>query len=150
MKISILFKASVIVACLGLLAACDTFNRRAEKKADVFYSLDEATQQRLKEKNIQVGDTPDMVYIALGVPDTKRQRKTSDGREVVWIYRTYYQDYLGSELVGYRRYFVPIAPNRYVVHFEPVRADVYNERSEENMRITFINGHVSMVDQADR
>ena len=143
-------RLSLLVASLGLLAACDTFNRRAEKKADVFYSLDDATQQRLKEKNIQLGDTPDMVYIALGVPDTKRQRLNADGRELTWIYRTYYQDYLGSELVGYRRYFVAVAPNRYVVHFEPVRREFYNERSEENIRVTFMNGRVSSVEQSER
>jgi hypothetical protein len=150
MKTSSLAKCMVLVACLGLLAGCDTFNRRAEKKADVFYALDAATQQRLKDKNIQVGDTPDMVYIALGVPDSKRQRLTSDGRELIWIYKTYYEDYQGTELVGYRRYFVAVAPDRYVVHYEPVRRDVYQARSEENMRITFVNGHVSTVDQAER
>jgi hypothetical protein len=150
MKTSSLVRCSVMVASFALLTGCDTFSRRAEKKAEVFYALDEATQQRLKEKNIQVGDTPDMVYIALGVPDSKRQRLTSDGRELVWIYRTYYQDYQGSELVGYRRYFVLVAPNRYVVHFEPVRREIYNERSEEHIRITFVNGQVSVVEQADR
>jgi hypothetical protein len=145
-----LLKTVVVLTGAGLLAGCDTFSRRAERKADVFYSLDEATQARLKEKNIQVGDSPDMVYIALGVPDSKRQRLTSDGRELIWSYRTYYQDYLGSELVGYRRYFVPVAPDRYVVHFEPVRREVYNERLEENIRVTFVNGRVSMIEQVER
>lgn len=150
MKIPILIRFILLTATLGFLAGCDTFSRRVERKSEVFYSLDEATQRRLKEGNIQVGDSPDMVYIALGVPDAKRQRLNSDGRELIWIYKTYYQDYQGSELVGFRRYFVPVGPNRYVVHFEPVRREIYNERSEENMRITFVNGRVSMVEQAER
>jgi hypothetical protein len=150
MKISSLVRLALAAGSLGLLAACDTFSRRAEKKADVFYALDEATQQRLKEKNIQVGDTPDMVYIALGVPDSKLQRLNSDGRELIWVYKTYYQDYQGSELIGYRRYFVAVAPNRYVVHFEPVRREIYQARSEENIRVTFVNGHVTTVEQAER
>ena len=150
MKISSLAKISWLVAVLGLVAGCNTFNRRVEQKSDVFYSLDEPTQRRLKEGNIEVGDSPDMVYIALGVPDSKRQRITSDGRELTWIYKTYYQDYQGSELVGFRRYFVPVGPNRYVVRFEPVRREIYNERSEENMRINFVNGRVSMIEQVAR
>ena len=150
MKTAKLAILSLLVAAVGLLAGCNTFNRRVEQKSDVFYSLDEPTQRRLKEGNIQVGDSPDMVYIALGVPDTKRQRLTSDGRELIWIYKTFYQDYQGSELVGFRRYFVPLGANRYVVRFEPVQRDIYNERSEENMRITFMNGHVTTVEQATR
>jgi hypothetical protein len=150
MKISTLTKFILLAGAFGLFTGCNTFNRRVEQKSDVFYSLDEPTQRRLKEGNIQVGDSPDMVYIALGVPDAKRQRLNSDGRELIWVYKTYYQDYQGSELVGFRRYFVPVGPNRYVIHFEPVRREIYNERSEENMRITFVNGHVSIVEQAER
>lgn len=136
-----------LLAGVLFLTSCSTFEKRAEQKSDVFNSLDEATRQRLKERNINVGDSPDMVYIALGVPDAKRERVTSDGRETIWVYKTYYQDYLGSELVGYRRYFVPVAPRRYVVHYEPVRREVYNDRSEENIRITFVNGSVSTIEQ---
>jgi hypothetical protein len=131
-------------------AGCNSFEHRAEQKSETFNSLDEATRQRLKQGNIDVGDTPDMVYIALGVPDAKKQRVTSDGREIVWIYKTYYQDYQGTELVGYRRYFVPAGPNRYVVHFEPVHRDIYDEHSEENMRITFVNNRVSAIEQMQR
>lgn len=150
MKIPSLITLSVMAAAVTLFAGCNTFAKRAEEKSTVFNSLDEETQARLKQGNIHVGDTTDMVYIALGVPDTKRQRVNSDGRELVWVYKTYYQDYQGSQLVGYRRYFVPVAPNRYAVHFEPVRREIYNERSEENMRITFINGQVSIIEQVER
>lgn len=150
MKIRSWFIFSILTAASVLFSGCSTFKGRAEEKSTVFNSLDPETQARLKEGNIHVGDTPDMVYIALGVPDSRRQRLTSDGRELIWIYKTYYQDYQGTELVGYRRYFVPVAPRRYVVHYEPIRRDVYDERSEEHMRITFVNGHVTTVEQAQK
>lgn len=149
MKTSRLLLAALAAAGL-FFSGCNTFEHRAEQKSATFNSLDEGTQQRLKEGNIAVGDTPDMAYIALGVPDAKRQRTTSDGRELVWIYKTYYQDYQGSALVGYRRYFVPVGPNRYAIHFEPVRTEIYDERSEENMRVTFVNGHVTSIEQMQR
>lgn len=150
MKIPSLIVFSVLTVASAMFSGCSTFAGRAEEKSTVFNSLDAETQSRLKEGNIDVGDTPDMVYIALGVPDTKRQRLTSDGRELIWVYKTYYQDYQGTELVGYRRYFVPVAPRRYVVHYEPVRRDIYDERSEEHIRITFVNGRVSTVEQAQK
>jgi hypothetical protein len=150
MKTSSFFALAVLTTAGIFFTGCNTFEHRAEQKSATFNALDDATQQRLKEGNIAIGDTPDMVYIALSVPDTKRQRVTSDGRELVWVYKTYYQDYQGTELVGYRRYFVPVGVNRYVVHFEPVRRDIYDERSEENMRITFVNGHVSAIEQMQR
>jgi hypothetical protein len=150
MKITSFIVLTSLAAAGLFFSGCNTFEKRAEQKSTTFNALDDTTQQRLKDGNIAVGDTPDMVYIALGVPDTKRQRLTSDGREVVWIYKTYYQDYQGSQLVGYRRYFVPAGPNRYVIHYEPVRRDIYDEHSEENMRITFVNGHVSSIEQMQR
>jgi hypothetical protein len=150
MKISSWITLSVFSAAAVLFSGCSTFNSRAEEKSGVFNSLDQETQDRLKAGNIYVGDTPDMVYIALGVPDTKMQRITSDGRQLIWIYKTYYQDYQGTQLVGYRRQLVRVGPNRYAVHLEPIRADIYDERSEENMRITFVNGQVSSVEQAQR
>jgi hypothetical protein len=150
MKISRLAQLAALAAALVLLAGCNTFEKRAQEKAEVFQSLDPATQDRLQKGNINVGDTPDMVYIALGVPDAKKQRITNDGRELSWIYKTYYQDYVGSELVGYRRYLVPAGPNRYVVRYEPVRRDVYDERSEENMRVSFMNGRVTVIEETKR
>jgi hypothetical protein len=150
MKTSIFFSAALTALAGFFFAGCNSFEHRAEQKSETFNSLDEATQQRLKSGNIAIGDTPDMVYIALGVPDAKRLRLTSDGREVIWVYKTYYQDYRGTELIGYRRYFVPAGPNRYLVHFDPVGRDVYDERSEENMRITFMNDRVSSVEQMQR
>jgi hypothetical protein len=150
MKTSSFFPLTALLLTGIFFAGCNNFEHRAEQKSATFNALDEATQQRLKQGNIAVGDTPDMVYIALGVPDAKRQRLTSDGREVIWIYKTYYQDYRGTELVGYRRYFVPAGPNKYVIHYDPVTRDVYDEHSEENMRVTFVNDHVSSVEQMQR
>jgi hypothetical protein len=150
MKIPLPVSVLLAVAIAALWAGCNTFEKRAQEKSEVFQSLDAETQDRLHKGTINVGDTPDMVYIALGVPDAKKQRIANDGRELIWIYKTYYQDYVGSELVGYRRYLVPAGPNRYVVRYEPVRRDVYDERSEENMRVTFMNGRVTMIEQAQR
>jgi hypothetical protein len=53
-----------------------------------------------------VGDTQDMVYVALGVPDEKRDRISEEGSETTWIYPTSWQEDQGRALVGYRRHVV--------------------------------------------
>ena len=85
-----------------LLSGCSTFERRAEEKAGVFASLDETTRERLRERNLHVGDTLDMVYIAMGAPDERRVRHSADGSETTWIYNAYWQEYQGQALVGAR------------------------------------------------
>lgn len=142
-----------ILLALGLaalaLAGCSTFERRAEEKAGVFASLDETTRERLRERNLQPGDTLDMVYIALGAPDERRVRHSADGSETTWVYNAYWQEYQGQALVGYRRYVVRDSrTNRYQIFYEPVRESVYTPREEERIRVTFRGDRVSAIEQA--
>src|SRR5882762_7956237 len=68
-----------VISTVLLLAGCDTFDSRATEKAQVFDNLSEKTQKRLERGTIHAGDTEDMVYIALGDPDEKRQITNNDG-----------------------------------------------------------------------
>lgn len=88
------------------------------------------------------------MYIALGEPDVKRERTTQRGTRTTWIYRTYWQQYEGSEWIGWHRYIVPVpGTNRYRIFHEPVTREVYRERSEDVIRVTFADGRVVAVDQ---
>lgn len=141
-------KSFLFLVVAAALAGCSTFERRAEEKSATFNQLDEATRQRLKERDITVGDTQDMVYIALGVPDEKRDRLSLDGSETTWVYNAYWQEYQGQALVGYRRHVVfDPGSRRYRVYYTPVSQSVYAEREEERIRVTFNNGTVSSVEQ---
>jgi len=140
---------ALTVALTGLLAGCNTFERRAEERSGVFASLDEATRERLRNRDLHVGDTLDMVYIAMGAPDERRVRHSVDGSETTWIYNAYWQEYQGQALVGYRRYVVRDArTGRYQVFYEPVREGVFAPREEERIRVTFRNGRVLSIEQA--
>lgn len=131
-----------------LLSGCSTFERRSAEKSATFNQLDEATRQRLKERDITVGDTQDMVYIALGVPDEKRDRITLDASETTWIYNAYWQEYQGQALVGYRRHVVfDPGSRRYRVYYTPVEQSVYAQREEERIRVTFDRGQVTSIEQ---
>ncbi|HEY0968980.1 MAG TPA: membrane lipoprotein lipid attachment site-containing protein [Opitutaceae bacterium] len=141
-------KSFLFLVVAAALAGCSTFERRAEEKSATFNQLDEATRQRLKDRDITVGDTQDMVYIALGVPDEKRDRLSLDGSETTWVYNAYWQEYQGQALVGYRRHVVfDPGSRRYRVYYTPVSQSVYAEREEERIRVTFNNGTVSSVEQ---
>lgn len=141
-------KSFIIAILAALLAGCSTFERRAEEKSATFNRLDDSTRQRLKDRDIAVGDTQDMVYIALGVPDEKRDRLTLNESETTWIYNAYWQEYQGQVLVGYRRHVVfEPGSRRYRVYYTPVEQSLYAQREEERIRVTFIDGRVTSIEQ---
>ncbi|MCW5550391.1 MAG: hypothetical protein KIT44_15620 [Opitutaceae bacterium] len=133
-----------------LLAGCSTIDRRITEKAAVFESLDPATQEQLRKGMVEIGYNTDLVYIALGSPDERRERITAAGREEVWIYSTYYQEYAGTT-VHYRRYigYHPVTGKR-VIYFEPVRHHHYRDRVDERIRVTFRDGKVTEIEQIER
>lgn len=134
-----------------LLAGCNTLERRIEQNAATFNSLDATAQEKLRKGIVELGYTSTMVYIALGAPDEKRDNLTKDGRSTDWIYNTYRHDYAGTAHVGYRRFvsFDP-ATKRRVVWIEPVYADVYRDRVEPRIRISFKDDRVSAIEQVKR
>ena len=145
-------KTLSILAALGfalLVSSCSTVDNRIKEKSAVFASLDPQAQARLKQGMIDVGYTMDMVYIALGKPDEVRDKTTAKGRETTWIFKNYWQEYQGSAVVGYHRYvyYDPTA-KAYRVYYEPVRTEVYRERTEERTRVSFVDGHVTAIEQA--
>jgi outer membrane protein assembly factor BamE (lipoprotein component of BamABCDE complex) len=140
---------TALIAALVSLSACSTFERRAKEKASFFNTLDSATQTRLETRQIEVGDTQDMVYIALGAPDQKHEQLTSGSRSTTWVYSVYWQEYQGTRLVGYRQnaVFDPVSKS-YRVYHEPDYQPVYAPRVEDRLRITFENGRVTVIEQA--
>lgn len=138
----------VSLVLLGL-SACSTFQRRAEEKSTVFRALDAATQARLEARQIEVGDTQDMVYIALGAPDEKREQLDAGGKTTTWIYSAYWQEYQGTRMVGYRRQVIyDPASKSYRVYHEPDFQTIYAPRMEDRVRITFQDGRVTVIEQA--
>lgn len=137
------------LAALFTLAGCSTFESRAKEKASAFAALDPATQARLEAKEIRIGDTPDMVYIALGKPSEKQEKITATGRTGTWIYTAYWEEYQGTRLVGYRRDVIYNPSTKsYQVYHTPDYQPVYVPRAEDRLRITFEGGLVTVVEQA--
>ena len=144
-------KSSIFLMLAALfLAGCNTFNARVRHMPDVYQNLPPQDQERLQRGVIAIGDSPEMVYLALGNPDERRDITTADGTQTTWVYRTYYQQYQGQAWLGYRRVVVPARGGGYVVVHEPVTQDVYRTHVDDRMRVSFANGAVQSVEQMHR
>ena len=140
---------ALAAAASAIFAGCNNFNSRARQMSGVYDQLPATEQERLQRGAINVGDTPEMVYIALGNPDEKRDITTADGTRQTWIYKTYWQQYEGTQWLGYRRVIVP-AGRGYAIFHEPVAQDIYRTHADEVIRVTFGNGSVEQVEQQRR
>ena len=143
------FAISLLVGVLAFFTGCETVNDRIKEKPEAFNSVDQATQDKIKQGIIDIGFTEDLVYLALGKPDQRRESANASGKTVTWIYNTYYQRPEGTQFVGYSRhvYFDPYLKT-YRVYHRPVYDEVYSEEKEERIRIVFKNGKVSVIEQS--
>ncbi len=139
----------MLAASLGFITGCQSIDSRIKEKPEVFASVDKATQDKIKQGIIDLGFTEDLVYVALGAPDQKRETINATGKSVTWIYNTYYDRYDGTGFAGYHRsvYYDPYL-RAYRMYYRPVFADSYIQEKEERIRIVFQNGKVTAIEQA--
>jgi hypothetical protein len=144
-----MLRTFILAGSLGFLVGCQTVESRIKEKPEVFASVDKATQDKIKQGIIDLGYTEDMVYLALGAPDQKRESISAAGQTITWIYNTYYTRYDGTQMLGYHRrvYFDPYVKT-YRVYYRPVYTDVYSDEKEERIRIVFKAGKVTVIEQA--
>lgn len=148
----------LLLCAVLALGACSTIGTRINEKSSVFYSLDPDTRAKIAHGDVAIGYTPDMVYIALGAPDVRRVQHTAAGSNEVWIYRTYYDDpswgmgwgwgpgWWGGGGYGYHRWG-PYA-GFYRGYWGPAYDPYFRGIPEDDIRVTFRNGRVVMIDQA--
>ena len=149
-----MFKMNRLFAltCLALLlGGCSTIPSRIEEKSAAFAALDADTQNKIRRGQVEVGYSPDLVYIALGTPDERLTKTSTSGTTETWIYNSYRQEYLGSARTGYRQYVVIDPKTRQaVVIYEPVYSSVYRDRVDERIRINFKASQVESIEQVKR
>ena len=69
-----------------VLLACNTTGSRIRQHQDAFDSHPAHVQHNLRHGVIEVGYTPEMVFIALGEPDRKIDVVTSEAMAQVWTW----------------------------------------------------------------
>jgi hypothetical protein len=144
-----LLRTFMLAASLGFITGCQTVESRIKEKPEVFANADKATQDKIKQGIIDLGYTEDLVYVALGAPDEKRETITAAGKTLTWIYSTYYDRYDGTVFASYYRsvYYDPYLRS-YRMYYHPVYADTYSREQEERIRIVFKDGKVTVIEQA--
>ena len=68
------------------LLGCSTPDSRIRKNPHLFNSLTESQKEQVREGRLSLGDTENMVFLALGRPDRKTIRASAKGKEQIWIY----------------------------------------------------------------
>ncbi len=144
-----LVRLLLLATTLGFLAGCQTVDDRIKEKPEVFASVDAVTQDKIKQGIIEIGYTEDMVYLALGKADQKRESLSAAGKTTTWIYNTYYERYDGTRFAGYHRsvYFDPYI-KAYRFYYRPVYAETYAQEKEERIRVVFKDGKATTIEQS--
>lgn len=132
----------ICVALMGLwLAGCATPDARIKKNQALFDSLPSQVQAQIREGQVALGFTPEMVKLAVGEPDRRAVRNDATGRTEVWSY-THYEAADG----------LPVYTGLYHRSYPGYRyygRGIYTERTEakEYFRVEFVEGKVSVVQQ---
>ncbi len=72
-----------------LLSACSSSpDSRISKNQAAFDSLPPPAQEKIRHGQVDIGFTPEMVFLALGEPSKKYVRQTEQGSTEVWSYIT--------------------------------------------------------------
>ena len=155
--------ASLLIAACVAISGCSSIDNRIQKNSDVFSSLTATDQKRLRDGLIAVGDTTDMVSIALGEPDRRMVLRSASGDRIQWIYDRLVEVYEGREpigvelntsdlrLLGYRS---PGGVGPGISNNPKIEDTVYTDVTEvsvqANVIVTFANGRVLSVDKLKR
>jgi hypothetical protein len=106
-KIRRLLPSLSLAAALFSLTACETVpdaahRARVAEPGSAFAQLPPAAQQQVRERNVERGQSPEMVYMILGTPD--HVETSADGGDTQWSYKKFYHE---VKVMG-----VPLFPSR--------------------------------------
>ena len=144
-----LLRALLTATALLFITGCQTLDDRIKSKGDLFARLDPATQAKIKAGTIELGFTPDLVFLALGAPAEKRELITQAGKDEIWIYLAHDFPAPGLDPMGYRRriIFDPYL-NGYRIAYRPIMADDEAGIASERLRVVFHEGKATAMEQA--
>ncbi len=132
----------ILAATAGLLlAGCSTPATRIQRNPAAFDRATPAQQELIKQGKVAIGFDEELVQLALGVPDRRRERIDAHGKRVIWSYVNYECDdgmflYRG----WYHRGFWGAPHYAYF-------ADYPNRRERERFRLVFRDGRVILIEQ---
>jgi hypothetical protein len=94
------FRFPIVATIALLLSGCETtgVHSRIQEKSTVFGNLTDAQKKSIEAGAIEVGYTPDMVYMALGKPSSRETTNAAQGAGEMWTYKNYYPATAATQL----------------------------------------------------
>ena len=129
----------------GCASTQEMRNKRISKNQDIFNSFPPEVQQQVRQGQVNIGFSTDMVRLAWGAPDTVSTRTTQEAVTTVWRYtRTRYYPY-------YHHMSIPTSyidsRGRHRIAYHSVWIDRHGREEYTVATIEFIRGEVSAIEQ---
>ena len=141
--------AILMLAAAVAFAGCSTPAMRIKANPELFATLAPDAQELIKQGQIAIGFTPDMVRLALGKPDITSLRTDASGTTEIWRWQNvdttssaFYHTDWGLGWVGsryYRGYRWGGGWNAPFWGWDPPPTDY--------LRVTFANGRVTEIER---
>lgn len=127
-----------------LIAGCATPAHRIKQNPEIFAAFPPEIQEKVRNGEIEVGFSKDMVYIARGRPDREYQRQTAEGVTDVWAYVDVDHWTEQQRVSGNFRY--RDSEGRLRNAYDSAWVDVRHEREYEKVRVEFQKGIVTAIE----
>ena len=137
-----------IVTLAAALVGCSTPAACIKSNQALFDTFPPDVQERVREGNIDMGYTKDMVYIAKGDPDRRYARETALGETEVWAYVDTYTTTERQRVEGPFRY--RDVDGSYRTMRDTIWVDVQQRNEYEYLRVEFKNGIVVAIERIER
>ncbi len=140
----------------GLLAAvllfgCDSVEHRIRKNPEMWDALSPSEKLAVENKTIDIGHSPEVVYLIMGNPNRKKSKAGGQERKEVWIYTRIYTQYEGTDIAGYhRRVYYDSINKVFRVYYIPEYVTLFSEHMEVVTEIEFEDGQVSAITEVER
>ncbi len=131
-----------LAAGVFFLGGCaSTPEKRIAENPELFASFPPEVREKVREGQVEIGYTPEMVRLALGEPTSRVTQRTAEATKEIWYYEG---RYLTSDTVRLHDYG----------RFSSVEPIIYLDRTTEHRytraKLEFSEGKLSAVQQVER
>lgn len=138
--VALLMGAFVMALLVG--GCAHTPEKRIRENAEVFETFPPDVQEAVRAGQVEIGYTLEMVFLALGAPDRKVNRRTANEAREIWFYQG---RFLSTDTIRVHDQFG---------QFRPVRPVLYLDRTTEHTytraRLEFVEGKLVSIEQTER
>lgn len=140
----------LLPALLLAAAGCQTIDRRIKENAELFATFEPEVQRMIRNGDIDLGFTSEMVAIAWGKPSVTQMLRSPATQRDVWIYLDRRSVFAGRRFAGYEHevYFDP-RTNTQRTFMRPVYVDIYRTVEIERDRVEFEEGKAVSITRAE-